>query len=107
MHAASLVHIRLIAYHGYSHSQLVLGKQQKISHLRIFGCAAYIPIAPTHTQRRLEIYVGFDYPSIIRYLEPLIGDVFTARFPDCNFNESIFPPLGGEKLVPEEQQEIT
>ena len=111
MHAASLVRIRPIAYHGYSHSQLVLGKQPKISHLRIFGCAAYIPIAPTHTkmgpQRRLVIYVGFDYPSIIRYLEPLTGDVFTARFLDCHFNESIFPPLGGEKLVPEEQQEIT
>ena len=58
-------------------------------------------------QQRLEIYVGFDSPSIIRYLEPLTRDVFIARFADCHFNESVFPPLGGEKSVPEERQEIT
>ena len=58
-------------------------------------------------QRRLGIYVGYDSPSIIRYLEPLIGDVFTARFADCHFNENLFPPLGGEKSVPEERREIT
>ena len=53
------------------------------------------------------IYVGFDSPSIIRYLESLIEDVFTARFVDCHFNESIFPPLEGEKSVPKERREIT
>ena len=46
-------------------------------------------------QRRLEIYVGYDSPSIIKYLEPLTGDVFTARFADCHFNETNFPTLGG------------
>ena len=25
------------------------------------------------------------------------ADVFIARFADCHFNESVFPPLGGEK----------
>ena len=34
-------------------------------------------------------------------------DIFTARFADCHYNESVFPPLGGEKSLPEEQQEIT
>ena len=58
-------------------------------------------------QRRLGIYTGFDSPSIIRYLEPLIGDVFKARFEDCHFNETIFPPLGGEKSLPEARLEIT
>ena len=58
-------------------------------------------------QRRLRIYVGFDSPSIIRYLEPLTRDVFTTRIVDCHFNESVFPPLGGEKLVPKERREIT
>ena len=48
-------------------------------------------------QRRLKIYVGFETPSIIRYLEPLTSDVFTSRFTDCQFNEVIFPTLGGEK----------
>ena len=100
MHYASLVRIRPIAYREYSLSQLVLGKQPNISHSRIFGYAVYVPIAPTQRikmgpQRRLEIYIGFDSPSIIRYLKPLIGDVFTTCFIDCHFNENVFSPLGG------------
>ncbi|KAL0399824.1 UNVERIFIED_CONTAM: Retrovirus-related Pol polyprotein from transposon TNT 1-94 [Sesamum radiatum] len=47
-------------------------------------------------QRRLEIYVGFESPSIIKYLEPMTGDQFTARYLDCQFDETIFPGLGGE-----------
>ncbi|KAL0291592.1 UNVERIFIED_CONTAM: Copia protein [Sesamum calycinum] len=47
-------------------------------------------------QRRLGIYVGFESPSIIKYLEPITGDQFTARYLDCQFNETIFPILGGE-----------
>ena len=58
-------------------------------------------------QWRLGIYVGFDSPSIIRYLESLTGDVFRARFPNCHSYETVFPPLGGEKSIPEERKEIT
>ena len=47
MHVVALVRIRPTTYHEYSPSQLVLGKQPNISHLRIFGCAVYVPIAPT------------------------------------------------------------
>ncbi|XP_016733829.1 uncharacterized protein [Gossypium hirsutum] len=46
--------------------------------------------------RRLGIYVGFESLSIIKYLEPSIGNLFTARFADCHFDKSIFPTLGGE-----------
>ena len=86
----------------------MLGKQPNISHLRIFGCAVYVPITPTQctkmgSQQRLEIYVGFDSPSIIRYLEPLTGDVFTTCFVDCHFNESVFSSLGREKPIPKER----
>ena len=107
MHTVSLVRIRPTTYHEYSSSQLVLGKQPNISHLQIFGCAVYVPIEPIQRtkmgpQRRLRIYVGFDYSSIIRYLEPLTEDVFISRFAHCHFNESVFPPLWGEKLNPEE-----
>ena len=45
LHAASLVHIRPTAYHKYSPLQLVLGQQPNIFHIRIFGCAVYVPIA--------------------------------------------------------------
>ncbi|GJY35737.1 hypothetical protein Tco_0421115 [Tanacetum coccineum] len=52
-------------------------------------------------QRRLGIYVGYETSSIIRYVEPLTGDVFKAHFADCHFNKAIFPPLGGEKKTHE------
>ncbi|CAL2266013.1 unnamed protein product [Prunus armeniaca] len=57
-------------------------------------------------QRRLGIYIGFDSPTIIRYLEPMIGETFTARFANCHYDETFFPPLGGEKTVPEERREL-
>ena len=47
MHVAALVRIRFTIYHEYSSSRLVFGKQLDISHLAIFGCALYVPIAPT------------------------------------------------------------
>ena len=64
-HAASLIRVRPTAYHKFSPLQLVLGQQPNINHLRIFGCAVYVPIAPPQRnkmgpQRRLGIYVGFD-----------------------------------------------
>ena len=34
-------------------------------------------------------------------------DVFIAHFAECHFNKSVFLPLGGEKLVQEERQEMT
>ena len=77
-----------------------------------FGYAVYVPIAPTHRpklgpQRCLGIYVGFQSSSIINYIEPLIREVFIARFENCHFDENLFPPLGGDKPIPEEWQEIT
>ncbi|CAL9215166.1 unnamed protein product [Arabidopsis halleri] len=44
----------------------------------------------------MGIYVRFDSPTIIKYLEPTTGDLFKARYADCHFNESEFPTLGGE-----------
>nr|GEX30205.1 hypothetical protein [Tanacetum cinerariifolium] len=66
----------------------------------------YVPITPPQRikmgpQRRLGIYVGYETSFIIRYIKPLTGDVFTARFADCHFNEVIFPLLGGEKKTHE------
>ena len=45
-------------------------------------------------QRRLRIYVGYESPSIKKYLEPKIGDLFTARFADYHFDQSEYPTLG-------------
>ncbi|GKV50529.1 hypothetical protein SLEP1_g57232 [Rubroshorea leprosula] len=109
LHAATLIRLRPTAYHKHSPLQLVSGIEPNISHLKIFGCAVYVPIAPTqHTkmgpQRRLGIYVGFESPSIIKYLEPMTSDLFTTRFADCHFDENLFPALGGEEQKLKKQE---
>ena len=80
---------------------MVTRYEPDISFLRIFGCAVYVPITPPlrkkmGPQRRLDIYVGYESPTIVRYLEPLTGDLFIARFADCHFDETLFPSLGGD-----------
>ena len=64
LHAAALIRIRPTAYHTYSPLQLAFGKEPDISHLKVFGCGVYVPIAPPQCskmgpQRRLGIYVRF------------------------------------------------
>jgi len=56
--------------------------------------------------RKLGIYLGFVSPSIIKYLEPLTGDLITTRFADSIFNEDHFLALGGEFKYHTESQEI-
>jgi hypothetical protein len=43
----------------------------------------------------MGVYVGYESPSIIKYLEPKTGDLFTARYADSIFDEDYFPALGG------------
>jgi hypothetical protein len=56
--------------------------------------------------RKLGIYVGYKSPSIIKYLEPLTGDLFTARHADCIFSEDHFPALGGDIKYQKEYPKI-
>jgi hypothetical protein len=102
LHATALIRLRPNASHKFSPLQLVSRREPNLSHLKNFGCVVYVPISPPQRtkmgpRRRLEIYIGFQSPSIIKYLEPLTGDVFTARFADYQFDETIFPILVGEK----------
>jgi hypothetical protein len=46
--------------------------------------------------------VRYQSSSIIKYLEPLTGDLFTARYTDCIFDEDHFPSLGGD-IIPHKQ----
>ena len=48
IHAAYLIRLRPTANHDLSPLQLAKGYQPNISHLRVFGSAVYVPIAPTH-----------------------------------------------------------
>jgi hypothetical protein len=102
LHDVALIRLILTASHKFSPLQLVSRREPNLFHLKFFGCAVYAPISPPRRikmgpQRRLEIYIGFHSPSIIKYLEPLTGDIFTAHFTDSQFDEIIFPILGGEK----------
>lgn len=78
----------------------------------IFGCVLYVLIVPhkrtkMRPQHCLGVHVGFDTPSIIRYLEPLIKDVFTAHFADCHFSENSFSPLKEKKMPLEIGHELS
>ena len=55
-------------------------------------------------QCRLGIYIRYNLSSIIRFLKPLTGDLFTVRFADCHFDETKFPSLGTPKASKEEKQ---
>ena len=87
LHTAIVVRIRSTSYNTYSPLQLAFGDKSNISHLRTFDCVVYVPIALSqHTklgpQQRLGFYIGYESPFIIKYVEPLIGDLFTI-FADC------------------------
>lgn len=49
-------------------------------------------------ERRIGIYVNFESLSIIRYIELLIDNMFTAQFYYYNFNEFVSPSLGGDEI---------
>jgi len=62
-------------------------------------------------QRRLGIYIDIESPSILNCLEPSTRDLFTVRFVDCHFDETVSLTLGGDKkenerLVQEERREL-
>jgi hypothetical protein len=99
LHAVNLIQLRPTVYHSTSPTQMVHGNPLSISHLRKFGCCVYISISPPQRiamdpHRKVGIYVGFQSPSIIKYLEPLTGDLFKVWFADSIFDEEHFPALG-------------
>ena len=80
LHKVSPVRLRPTSCHKYSSMQLVNGQKSNISHLIVFECAVYVPISPPRRtkmrpQRKLGVYVGFNSPSIIKYLDPMTGDL--------------------------------
>ena len=82
LYAASLIRLQATGSQIISLMQLAHDPPfPNIFHLRIFDCTNYVLIAPPQRikmgpQRKLGIYVGFDSPSVIKYIEPLTGDLF-------------------------------
>ncbi|BBN67488.1 transposable element gene [Prunus dulcis] len=96
-----------------------IGNQPNISHLRFLGVRYMCPL---HHRNVLRWALNADWEFMLVLihhlssdLEPLTGDIFTARFADCHFDETIFPPLGEKnlclkkqgKLIPEERHELS
>jgi hypothetical protein len=111
LHAIVLIQLRPNAYHNTSPLYLVRDNASNISHMRKFGCTVYAPISPSkHASmgpyRKMGIYVGYHSPSIIKYLEPLTGDLFITQYANCIFNKDHFLALGGYYKYHSEYQEI-
>src|SRR5438128_545560 len=50
--------------------------------------------------------MGYKSPSIIKYLEPLTRDLYTARYAGCIFHEDNIPALGGDNMYQIKYQNI-
>lgn len=74
LHATTHVHIRPPNHNKYFPLQLAYDHDSNISYFIIFEFEIYVHIASLQytkidPRRRLRIYVRFDSPSIIKYLE--------------------------------------
>jgi hypothetical protein len=58
------------------------------------------------SHRKLGIYMGYYSLLIIKYLEPLIRDLFTVWYINYIFNEDHFLTLRGDYKYHSEYQEI-
>jgi hypothetical protein len=98
LHAADIIQLWPTAYRSASPLYLVHGNASSISYLRKFGCDVHAPISPSQyttmgPHLKMDIYVGYHSPSIIKYLESMTGYLFTTRYVDCIFNEDHFSAL--------------
>ena len=98
LHAASLLRLRPTLLNTQTPQEILSGRPPDVSHIRVFGCQAWIPLPDPlkHKMGRYRqegVYVGFDSPSIIRYLDPTTRNLYKARFANCRFIETNFPPL--------------
>lgn len=98
LHGAALLKYRPSGFNAYTPHHLAYGMIPNVSHLKTFGFLILVPIlGPKRTkmgpQRREGIFIGFDSPSIVRYLDPSTANLFKARYLDCQFREDIFPTL--------------
>lgn len=110
LHVTTLILIKPIAYRKYSTLQLTFGKKPNISHFRTFRYSIYVLITLVQCtkmdpQRWSNINIDYESLSIIKYLKPLTGNIFTAQFADCHFEEIVFLVLWG--VGKELEKEIT
>lgn len=101
LYVTALILLKPTTYHPISPLQLVRGKKTStIFHLRKFSCVVHVSISPPWRttmgpHQKLGTYIGFESPSIIKYLDPMTRDLHMARYADYIFDEDNFPALGG------------
>ena len=106
LHAAALLRLCPTLLNPISSQELITGHIPSIFHLRIFGLWVWVP-RPEPQRRTIlahreeGVYMGFDSPSIIRYLVPSTGALLRARFQNCVFEENVFPHVPCPKGTPD------
>ena len=98
LHAAALLRLRPTLLNHLTSFELLAGMPPNSSHLRVFGCQVWISVAEPNrktigTHRFEAIYLGFDSPNIIRYMDIGNGNILKARFVNCKFVKNVFPKL--------------
>ena len=101
LHAATLLRYRPTMLNEHSPLEILTGRPPDVSHIKVFGCQVWVPVPEPNRKtigsHRLEgIYVGFDSPSIVRYVLPHTGTLSKARFQNCQFDERVFPSLSSD-----------
>ena len=85
LHVASLFWLRPTLLNSNSLQELLTGHVPNIAHLQTFGCRVWAPRPKSQrktisTHHEEGVYIGFDSPSIIRYLIPSTRTLLCARF---------------------------
>ena len=98
LHATTLLRYRPTLLNDFSPLELLSGRKPDVFHFQVFGCQVWVP-APepqrtTISKHRIAgVYVGFDSPSVIRYLTPSTGVLHKASFQNSQFDENSFPSV--------------
>ena len=98
LHATTLLRYYPTLLNEYSPLELFIGHLPNVSYFQIFGCRVWMPIPEAdcktiRSHRQEVVYVGFDSPSVIRYVSPKTGTLHKAGFQNCQFDEHVFPSL--------------
>jgi hypothetical protein len=98
LHATALLRYRPTMLHEHSPLETLTSHPHSVADFRVFGCRVWVPVPEPKRKtigihRQEGIYVGFDFPSIIRWVSPKSGVLHKVRFQNCQFEEKIFPSL--------------
>ena len=102
LHAGDIIRYRPSGDEGLSPYELMHGVTPSVAHLKVFGCAVYVPIPPHQTvklgpKRQLRVHVGYQSPSIIRYLHPSTENLFHTHISLCESFPSLSNSDEGER----------